>query len=119
MFSHETWHLVDTAFCDEKGRDYLEGWRGCSTDQELLHECAVALKEVANYYAAPVANGQHPLYHLAFYAQVIASSELGKEEAHALSVFVQHAWRLDRNQRMMLVRWLQLLGASIQTRRRN
>ena len=118
MFEKETWHQVEIAYCDEAGRNYLRGWRGCSTGEQLLHECAVALKELADYYAAPVPGREHPLYHLAYYIQAIATNELSEEQAKVLSVFVRHAWRLDRNQLMMLARWSQLLGISIQQQRK-
>lgn len=119
MFSVETWHRVDKPYCDEAGRDYLRGWNGCSTGQELLHECAVALKEVADYYGDPVASGQHPLYLLASYVRGLTDNEFTEEQAKALSVFVRHAWRLDRDQLLTLSRWMQLLGESIQTCRRS
>ena len=116
MFNIETWHRVETPFCDDGGRDYLRGWGGCSTGEALLHECAVALKEVADHYSDPVANGQHPLYQLAFLVRGLTDNSLTEEQAKALSVFVRHAWRLDRDQLLTLTRWLELLGDSIQTR---
>jgi len=116
MFNDETWQLVDTPYRDEAGRDYLRGWDGCSTGEELLHECAIALKELADYYADPV-HDEHPLYRLGFYVQAIANNDLSEEQAKAFAVFVGHSWRLDRNQLMMLARWSQLLGIAIQKRK--
>lgn len=118
MFNIETWHRVETPFCDDGDRDYLRGWRGCSTGEALLHECAVALNDVADYYSDPVANGQHPLYQLAFVVRGLTDNSLSEEQAKALSVFVRHAWRLDRDQILTLVRWMELLGDSIQARKK-
>lgn len=117
MFCVETWHRVDKPYCDDGDRDYLRGWNGCSTGEALLHECAVALKEVADYHGDPVASGQHPLYTLAAYVRGLTDNTLTEEQAKALSVFVGHAWRLDRDQLLTLVRWLELLGDSTQTRK--
>ena len=91
---------------------------GCSTGEALLHECALALKEVADYHGDPVASGQHPLYALATYVRGLTDNTLTEKQAKALSVFVRHAWRLDRDQLLTLVRWLELLGDSIQSRKR-
>lgn len=118
MFSIETWHRVDTPYCDDGGRNYLRGWSGCSSGEELLHECAVALHEVADYYSDPVASGQHPMYLLTSYVRGLTDNEFTEEHAKALSVFVRHAWRLDRDQLLTLVRWMELLGESIQNRKR-
>lgn len=117
MFNIETWHRVETPFCDDGGRDYLRGWGGCSTGEALLHECAVALKEVADHYSDPVASGQHPLYLLATHVRGLTDNTFTEEQARALSVFVRHAWRLDRDQLLTLVRWMELLGDSIQARK--
>jgi hypothetical protein len=117
MFSVETWHHVETPFCDDGGRDYLRGWGGCSTGEALLHECAVALKDVADRYPDRAASGPHPLYVLATYVRGLTDSTLTQEQAEALSVFVRHAWRLDRDQLLTLVRWMELLGDSIQSRK--
>jgi len=117
MLQDETWYLVDTAYCDEAGRNYLRGWGGCSTGEQLLHECAIALKELADNYADPVSGTEHPLCDLAFHVQAIANSGLGEEQAKALAVFVRKLWRLDKNQLMMLARWSQLLGLAIQQRK--
>ncbi len=115
MFDDETWHLVENAYCDEAGRNYLVGWGGCSTGERHLHECAVVLKEVADYYSDPVPRGQQPpLDYLAAWVKTLAANDLSEEQAKAISVFVSHAWRLDRNQLMMLARWAQLLSRSIQ-----
>lgn len=119
MFSVETWHRVDTPFCDDGGRDYLRGWGGCSTGEALMHECAVALNEVADHYSDRVASGQHPLYLLASHVRVLTDNTLTEEQAKALSVFVRHAWRLDRDQLLTLVRWMELLGDSIQARKQS
>lgn len=119
MFNIETWQRVKTPFCDDGGRDYLRGWRGCSTGEALLHECAVALNDVADYYSDPVASGPHPLYLLASHVRGLTDNTFSEEQAKALSVFVRHAWRLDRDQLLTLVRWMELLGDSIQTRKRS
>ncbi len=119
MFGTETWHLVEKAYYDEAGRDYLQGWRGCGTSEAHLHECAVALKAAADHYSGPVPRGQqHPLDYLASWVQALAANPLDEQQARTLSAFVLHAWRLDRNQLLMLARWAQLLSFEIQGRKK-
>lgn len=105
-------------FRDERGRDYRSGWRGCSSGEGLLHECAVALNEAYEYYSDPYAGERHPLYDLADLTEAFARNNLSFTLAQAFSVFISHAWKLDEEQILMLASWSRSLAKAAQERRR-
>lgn len=115
---HEVNTTSNRIFCDEYGRDYLAGWSGCSTSEEMMHACAVALNDAAEHYSDPSTAEMHPLHYLALLTWFLTDNALSCELAKAYAIFAQHAWRLDNEQIDRLASWSASLAQAAQAKRK-